>query len=340
MDAGPLPPPARILAVGKAACDMARPAMAAFPDAPALIATKHGHAAALPRAARIIEAGHPVPDAASLDAGRALLDAVQACGPRDHLLLLVSGGASAVAEVLPPGMTLARWQAETAALVASGADIHAINARRKQVSQIKGGKLLAAFRGARATSFVISDVQGDDLDVIGSGIGAAPPEPAFAFAARMVATNAVARAAAAAAAGDLPVIANDESLYGDIHALAPRLGAALRDGLPGLYIFGGEPTTELPGRPGRGGRNQALALLLAREIAGRQDIEVLVAGTDGSDGPTGDAGGHVTGATWGPGAEDALARADSGSYLAACRALVTTGPTGTNVMDLMIAHKA
>jgi hydroxypyruvate reductase len=240
--------------------------------------------------------------------------------------------------LLPDGITLADWQAETQRLVASGADIHAINARRKEVSRIKGGKLLAAFKGARASSLVISDVQGDDLGVVGSGIGAPPPDPGFAFTARMVATNAVARHAAAAAS-DLPVVVNEESLYDDIHSLAPRLGAALRDGPPGLYIYGGEPTTELPDQPGRGGRNQALALLMAREIAGRDDLDVLVAGTDGSDGPTGDAGGYVTGATWGDGAEDALARADSGTYLAARDALVTTGPTGTNVMDLMIAVK-
>lgn len=333
-----LPRVTRILAVGKAACDMAAPAMVAFPDAPALIVTKHGHHTTPPRDAEVIEAGHPVPDATSLIGGRALMDAVQACGPEDHLLLLVSGGASAVAELLPTGITLADWQRETAQLVASGADIHAINTRRKQVSQIKGGKLLAAFHGARATSFVISDVRGDDLNVVGSGIGAAPDAPPFAFSAQMVATNAHARAAAAEAS-TVSVIVNEECLYDDIYALAPRLGARLRGGPPGLYIFGGEPTTELPVNPGRGGRNQALALLMAREIAERDDIDVLVAGTDGSDGPTGDAGGYVTGGTWGPGAEDALARADAGSYLATQDALVTTGPTGTNVMDLMIAQK-
>lgn len=339
LDAAELAPVTRILAVGKAACDMARPAMEAFPSAPTLIVTKHGHSTGLPRAAQIVQAGHPVPDEASLTGGRALMEAVQACGPRDHLLLLVSGGASAVAELLPSGLTLADWQKETQRLVASGADIHAINTRRKEISQIKGGKLLAAFQGAQATSFVISDVEGDDLNVVGSGIGAAPATHSFAFKAQMIATNAHARSAAALASPH-PVIANREALYADIHALAPVLGQELRDGPSGLYIFGGEPTTELPANPGRGGRNQALALLMAREIAGRDDITILVAGTDGSDGPTGDAGGYVTGRTWAEGAEDALARADAGTYLAAQGALVTTGPTGTNVMDLMIAVKS
>lgn len=338
LQTAPLGPVHRILAVGKAACAMAGPAMEVYPDAPCLIVTKHGHTTSLPQPAQIIEAGHPVPDAASLLGGNALMSAVRACKSDDHLLLLVSGGASAVAEVLPAGMTLDTWQAETEALVASGADIHAINTRRRAVSQIKGGKLVAAFGGARVTTLAVSDVEGDDLNVIGSGIGAAPDTPPCTFTARLVATNAHARAVAERMASDT-VIANEECLYDDVRKVAHILGAKLRAGPAGLYIFGGEPTVQLPDAPGRGGRNQALALLMAREIAGINGIEVLVAGTDGSDGPTGDAGGLVTGATWADGAEDALARADAGTFLAQTGALVTTGPTGTNVMDLMIARK-
>ncbi len=329
----------RILAVGKAACDMAEPAMRAFQHAPTLIVTKHGHQRDMPRAVEIIEAGHPIPDANSLEAGVALAQAVAACGASDHLLVLVSGGASAVAELLPPDMTLADWQDTTRGLVASGADIHAINAHRRDVSQIKGGKLLAGCGAARVTTLAISDVEGDDLMAIGSGLGAALQPSSFAFRAEIVASNQIARTAAAAAATD-HVVANEETLYADVTTLAPKLGARLRDGPSGLYIFGGEPTVVLPPDPGRGGRNQALALMLAKEIAGRDDIEILVAGTDGTDGPTGDAGGWVDGTTWGPGAEEALTRADAGTFLAARDALLTSGPTGTNVMDVMIARKA
>ncbi|MEP4197633.1 MAG: DUF4147 domain-containing protein [Aliishimia sp.] len=338
LDVTSIAPVDRILAVGKAACDMARPALEMFPDAPCLIVTKHNHTTALPRQAQIIEAGHPVPDAASLEGGTALLNAIKSSKASDHVLVLVSGGASAVAEVLPNNLTLDTWQAETQTMVGSGADIHAINTRRKQISQIKGGKLLSAFGGARITTLAVSDVEGDDLMVIGSGIGAAPANPHFAFEARLVATNERARTAAQSVS-DTQVIKNEECLYDDVNALAPRLGATLRDGPAGIYIFGGEPTVELPPSPGRGGRNQALALLMAREIAGLSDIQILVAGTDGSDGPTGDAGGLVDGTTWGAGAEDALLRADAGSFLADAGALLTTGPTGTNVMDLMIARK-
>lgn len=329
--------PTRILCVGKAACDMARPAMAAFPHAPTLIVTKHGHVTDLPGPAEIIEAGHPIPDDASLLGGAAMARAVAECSANDHLLMLVSGGASAVAELLPDGMTLADLQAETNAMMASGADIHAMNTRRRQISQIKGGKLLARFGGAAVTVLAISDVQGDSIGVIGSGVGDIPKGFAPGHTEQVVASNAIARAAAERVA-DGPVQANEECLYDDVAALAPRLGARLRDAAPGLYIFGGEPTVQLPANPGRGGRNQALGLMMAEQIAGRTNIEILVAGTDGSDGPTADAGALVDGKTWGDGAADALARADAGSYLAERGGLITTGPTGTNVMDLMIVR--
>jgi len=122
--------------------------------------------------------------------------------------------------------------------------------------------------------------------------------------------------------------------------LAPEVGKRIRDMGKGVLILGGEPTVVLPPNPGRGGRNQALALALAGEIAGIDGLTVLVAGTDGSDGPTQAAGGVVDGATWGPGAAEALERADSGTFLERRGGLVTTGPTGTNVMDLLVAIRA
>lgn len=330
--------PTQIIAVGKAACDMARPAMAAFPSTPTLIVTKHGHSALLPGPATIIEAGHPIPDAASLQGGKALIDAVAASGPDDHLLVLVSGGASAVAECLPADMTLEAWIAETEGLMAAGADIHAINTRRREVSQIKGGKLLSHFKGKAVTTLAISDVEGDALNVIGSGIGAAPNEPSFDFTARIVASNAIARMAAETAT-DGPILTNSETLYDDVNPLAQRIATHVLNAPNGLHIFGGEPTVVLPDAPGRGGRNQALALLIAKHIAGQPNIEVLVAGTDGTDGPTPDAGALVTGETWNDSAQTALDKADAGTFLATKNALITTGPTGTNVMDLLLARK-
>ncbi|MFP4045243.1 MAG: MOFRL family protein, partial [Rhodosalinus sp.] len=87
-------------------------------------------------------------------------------------------------------------------------------------------------------------------------------------------------------------------------------------------------------------RNQALALMVARGIAGQEGAAALIAGTDGTDGPTGAAGAFVDGASWGPGAGAALAAADSGTWLAANGLLFEPGPTGTNVMDLALGLKA
>jgi hydroxypyruvate reductase len=113
----------------------------------------------------------------------------------------------------------------------------------------------------------------------------------------------------------------------------------LRHAPPGVHILGGEPTVVLPPDPGQGGRNQALALALSREISGMLNLAVLVGGTDGTDGPTEAAGGLIGGATWREEGTRALKSADSGRFLEAYDALFTTGPTGTNVMDLLVALK-
>ncbi|MFP4569900.1 glycerate kinase [Rhodosalinus sp.] len=351
LDAAPVPRPDLVLAVGKAAVPMARAALDRFGRVPALAVTKHGHGdghgdgqaghdgqAGL----EVIEAGHPLPDAGSLRAGAALLERVAACPPGSHLLLLISGGASALAEAPVAGLTLDDLAAETRALIASGADIATMNARRRQLSRIKGGRLLQAFGGARVTVLAISDVQGDDIAVIGSGTGLVPEGAGFAHETRIVASNAVARAAVAAEAQTLglTVQGNAENLYCDVGEAAAMIGARLRAGPPGLWIWGGEPTVVLPETPGRGGRNQALALMVARGIAGQEGAAALIAGTDGTDGPTGAAGAFVDGASWGPGAGAALAAADSGTWLAANGLLFEPGPTGTNVMDLALGLKA
>ena len=335
------PAPDQIIAVGKAATAMARAAHDKFPDAPVLIVTKYGHSKGAPATAEIIEAAHPVLDKNALVAGARLLQVVRAMPPGSHLLLLVSGGASALAEAPVDGLDLTGLQARAQDMLASGADIHAMNAVRKKLSAIKGGKLLGQFTGAQVTTLAISDVEGDALSVIGSGIGDAPPSPGFTFCPQIVASNAVARTAVAttAKAQGLTVNTNLETLYEDITVLGPALAQALLDGPEGVHLWGGEPTVVLPPDPGQGGRNQALALILARALAGHDGITVLVAGTDGTDGPTDAAGAIIDGRTWDETGADALRRADAGAWLEARGAVLKTGPTGTNVMDLVIALK-
>lgn len=334
-----MPPPDQIIAVGKAANAMAHAALAHFGARPCLIITKYGHADSPPSGAQLIQAAHPVLDTQSLWAGAQLLERIATMPQGSRLLLLVSGGASALAEVPVAGITLTGLQDLAGDMLRSGADIRAINAARTAQSQIKGGKLLSHFGGASVRTLAISDVEGDDLGVIGSGLGAALPSPSFDFSADIIASNAIARAAAAQAAqaAGAQTIVNEESLYGDITDLAPRLAQTLRRGGPGVFIWGGEPTVVLPSNPGKGGRNQALGTLMARELAGVDGVDVLVAGTDGTDGPTTAAGARISGSTWTPSGDRALTRADALPWLTARQALFECGPTGTNVMDLVIA---
>ncbi|MBR9842339.1 MAG: DUF4147 domain-containing protein, partial [Rhodobacteraceae bacterium] len=162
--------PDRIVAIGKAAAAMVEGAHDVFGvDIPALVITKYGHAGPLPPSCEVIQAAHPVPDENTLVAGHALFQCVRHMDHGTHLLVLVSGGASALAELPEPGITLAGLQAENARMLSAGLDIHAMNARRKGLSQIKGGKLLAAFKGELVTTCAISDVEGDSLAIIGSG---------------------------------------------------------------------------------------------------------------------------------------------------------------------------
>ncbi|MDH3450636.1 MAG: DUF4147 domain-containing protein, partial [Gammaproteobacteria bacterium] len=251
-----------------------------------------------------------------------------------------SGGASALAEALPDDMTLSDLRAMTDEMIATGKTIGQINARRKQASLIKDGKLVAAFNGAEIRVYAISDVEGDAIATIGSGLGDCHRAVATAST-KIIASNRIAREQASGRAAELglTVRLNEETLYGDVFELAPAVGERLRDAKPGVYVWGGEPTVMLPVSPGRGGRNQSLALALAEYIAGRDDISILVAGTDGTDGPTSAAGGLVDGRTWSDpeAARMALAKADAGSYLKRHDSLFVTGPTNTNVMDLAIA---
>ncbi|MDN2565153.1 glycerate kinase [Aquibium sp. A9E412] len=158
-----------VIGAGKAAAQMARAFEAAW-DGPleGLVVTRYGYAADCRRIA-VVEAAHPVPDAAGLDAARRLMALVSGLGGDDLLVALVSGGGSALLPAPPPGLTLADEIAVNEALLASGAPISAMNAVRKHVSAIKGGRLAAAAHPARVVTLVVSDVPGDDPALVSSG---------------------------------------------------------------------------------------------------------------------------------------------------------------------------
>jgi hydroxypyruvate reductase len=158
-----------VIGAGKAAAAMAAAVEAAW-DGPlvGLVVTRYGHGAPT-RRIEVVEASHPVPDAAGERAAQRMLQAVQGLTGDDLVLCLISGGGSALLAAPAPGLSLDDKRAINKALLASGADISEMNCVRKHLSAVKGGRLAAAAQPARVVSLVISDVPGDDLSVIASG---------------------------------------------------------------------------------------------------------------------------------------------------------------------------
>jgi len=372
-----------VLAIGKAADSMVNGALAGLNGkiSRALVVTKYGHAGELIREdPRIIvhESAHPVPDQASLDAGRQVMDFLSTVPDNDELLVLLSGGASALLEVLPDGMALEDLSRLTDYLLGSGMDITQMNQVRRSVSCVKGGRLAQCLSGGRVRQYLISDVPGNRLQDIGSGplaessdseelikalalpewieefrrwVPAVPGPEQIKLAAidsRVVASAEIAKQAAVDSAKALGFVVHESKghLHNEVSDNAEMIAKTLLDpsSQQGIYVWVGESTLVLPGNPGRGGRNQHLAALLIPRIAGH-NITVLCGATDGTDGPTSDAGAVVDGQTQAAGIalgldlNHHLNTADSGNYLEQVGALLTTGPTGTNVMDMVIALK-
>jgi glycerate 2-kinase len=339
-------------AIGKAAASMVLGANDALGESleRVLLITKRGHLEGELRSLRGLEAlesGHPLPDERSLRAGARLIEWVDALPAHVSPLFLISGGASSLVEVLAPGATLAELVRVSAAGLARGLEVAALNAERARLSRIKGGQLAARMAGRRARALFLSDVPNDDPAVIGSGILAPARRGADAIERRVVASVDVATEAIAAEARrrGLSVQRAAQRFAGSAARLAARFTHELALGGAEVRVWGGESTVELPPVTGRGGRNQHLALAAAKLIAGYPDLLLLAAGSDGTDGPTEEAGGLVDGETCGRivlaglDPDESLRCADSGTALAAAGALVSTGPTGTNVADLVIGLK-
>ena len=164
--------PSHILAVGKAAAGMLEGAKEVFPKAEALLVLPHGYPA--PPGVEVVYAGHPVPDEGSLLAGERALALARGLSEGDRLLVLLSGGGSALLSA-PWGVGLEEKKALTEALLKSGATIHEINAVRKHLSRVKGGRLAEAAYPAEVLTLIYSDVPGDDVSVVASGPTAPDP---------------------------------------------------------------------------------------------------------------------------------------------------------------------
>lgn len=166
-----------VIGAGKASARMAEAVEAAWGPCEGLVITRYGHARPC-RGIEVVEAAHPVPDAAGLAATERILTLLHGLGPQDFCLALISGGASALLVAPAQGVTLAEKQAVNAALLASGAPIDRMNTLRKHLSRVKGGQLAAAAHPATMLCLMISDVPGDDPAFIGSGPTVGDPSTA------------------------------------------------------------------------------------------------------------------------------------------------------------------
>lgn len=304
---------------------------------------------------------HPFPDEASFASGAAALrlaDGNRARGER--LVLLLSGGASAMLAAPAPGVTLEHKIAVTRELLRSGRPIAEINAVRKRLSAIKGGQL--ALRAGKSLTYAISDVHApveDDPSVIGSG-PTVVTDPAvrdvdapFVLAgSRRDAMDGAAREARRL--GYLveviapPTLGEARDAAREFFARAPVASALTSNSVVSAFrrkicvIASGETTVTLGASQGVGGRNQEFALAAALAMARLEGIALASVGTDGIDGPTDAAGAIADGTTipraqaMGLDASAALARHDSHPFFKALGDLVVTGPTGTNVGDLQV----
>ncbi len=173
----PKPPDGNTVVVGagKVSAAMARAVEMHWPGPlSGLVITRYGHAVPC-KHIEIVEAAHPVPDAAGRAAAARILEVARGLGPDDLLLGLFSGGGSALLALPAPGLSLGHKQAVNRALLRSGATIAEINCVRKHLSAVKGGRLAAAAAPARVVTLLISDVPGDDPAVIASGPTVADP---------------------------------------------------------------------------------------------------------------------------------------------------------------------
>jgi glycerate 2-kinase len=355
---------------------------------------------------QLIESSHPLPDASSVRGAEALLESARTAASAGELfLVLLSGGASALAEKPAETLSLEDLREVNRLLLASGAPIEEMNRVRKQVSQIKAGRLARAASPSLVFTLALSDVIGAPLHVIGGGptleessgireamqvletrgLFAKLPEAVRALfdrglareAAEMVGTQTKpgapsndslsrfflvgdARMAAEAAQRELAghgVRAQliDAALQGDAEQFARALPArvsairaAMQPGVSGAApgslvceIWAGELTVEVHGK-GKGGRDQQLALAFALSMEGMPGVTLAALATDGMDGPAGAAGAIVDGGTAqkiraaGIDPTRALLENDAHPALEAAGALLVTGPSGTNVNDLVL----
>ena len=327
-----------VIAIGKAAWNMANAAYQKLGDqiVKGIVITKYGHSGGnIPRM-EIIEAGHPLSDENTIKGTKKALELAESLRVDDEVLLLISGGGSALFEIPLPGLTLEDIVDINGQLLAAGADIVEINIIRKRLSAVKAGRFAEIVAPASTYAIVLSDVLGDRLDSIASG----PAHPDYSTTedakrivkkydlkltslmeelleketpkkvenVETVITGSVVTLAQSAAEiakemGYTPTIicSNMNCEAREAGRLAGVIASDIVSGksdfkAPSAIILGGETVVSLKG-DGKGGRNQEIALAAAESISGLDNVLVMSIGSDGTDGPTDAAGGWVDGNT-------------------------------------------
>lgn len=372
-----------LVAIGKAAWRMAKAAKDVLKDEikKGIVITKYNHSEGDIDGVEIYEAGHPVPDENTMKATERALQLVKNLTQNDTVLLLISGGGSSLFEKPKGSVTLDQLQKLTNQLLKSGASIEEINAVRKHLSEVKGGRFAQKVFPARVVCLILSDVLGDKLDVIASGpahpdsstsqqaleilkkynisveenvlkeLSEETPKSLSNVESHIVGSVKIACEKAVEVAEGLGY--NSTILTTNLDCEAKEAGffiASIAKELvlhdrplkkPCALVLGGETVVHVKGR-GKGGRNQELALSAAIKIAGLDDVVICSVGTDGTDGPTDAAGGLVDGKTVerikkaGFDPMKFLEENDSYNALKIAKDLLVTGPTGTNVNDLIL----
>lgn len=366
-----------LVAIGKAAWSMAKAACDILGDQikDGVVITKYGHAKEDLPYVRIYEAGHPVPDTNSFNATEEAIQLVSGLSEEDKVLLLISGGGSALFE--KPLIPIDMLEKLTKQLLACGANIVEMNTIRKRLSAVKGGRFAKLCEPAQVFSIVLSDIIGDPLDMIASGPAypdSSTSEQAYGILKKYgiqvpkeidellkvetpdtltnvttKITGSVTQLCNAAEKTCLELGYEPRILTTSLSCEAREAGSFLasiaqfhKNTEKSLaFIAGGETVVHLKGK-GKGGRNQELALSSSIGISGLESVAIFSLGSDGTDGPTDAAGGYVDGNTitvlagMGIDVYDVLEQNDAYHALKECNGLIITGPTGTNVNDLSV----
>lgn len=366
-----------LLAIGKAAWSMAHAAQKVLSNriTKGIVITKYDHVMGDIPNIKCYEAGHPISDDNSYRATEEALKMIENLDQDDLVLLLISGGGSALFE--KPIVKESIIKDINEQLLASGASIEEINTIRKRLSKVKGGRFARLCQPARVEVIVLSDIIGDPLDMIASGPAypdSSSSEDALEIVEKynllisddirkllLIETPKDITNAHHTVTGSVRELVEHASnfskklgyktliLTDELDCIAKEAGSFLgsiaktyKDKGSLAIILGGETVVELTGK-GKGGRNQEIALSAAEKISGIDNIVIFSVGSDGTDGPTDAAGGIVDGKTkddlqdMGYKIYEILKNNDSYNYLKKVDGLIITGPTGTNINDFTVA---